>query len=125
MKIDRYDLLILAELYSSDGEVTTSDMAKELYDVEDRDALQKYDSRVRGKLKKLVDYGLIVKETKGKTSMYMVNPDAVTVAEGVVDANPLRGEEERREFELEDIVFARNGDYVFMYGVLPIEDLME
>lgn len=118
MKINSVDIDILAVLYRSDKALTTSTVAKRVYDQPDT-SISKLDARVRHRLQKLADYKLVdMKEDSSGTSKYIANEDNVICSEAEIKTQPKFSNEEH-EIVLDNLLFLYTEDVFYLAGYMP------
>lgn len=75
MNVDKTDMKIMKAMWMmEDEQITTTDLAKRVFDVSERYDVQKKDSLIRGRLKKLLRYGLILENRDDDVRHYALNP---------------------------------------------------
>lgn len=122
MKLDKIDLKLLNELYILKEKETTTSLAKKIFEVSKRSEIQKMDSKVRDRLKKLIGYGLVINEKIDGKTYYSLNMDAVVCARGSIKTKPKVDYLPEKEMEAENIVMITKKDGLYIHTHIPVED---
>ena len=79
MRLDRIDVEIVLNMLISRGSLTSTKLAKNIYNVKDRRKLQDLDANIRKKLEKLVRYGILNKSVENGKFVYEIAKDRVFI----------------------------------------------
>jgi len=107
MKIDETDILILT-IMARGGAMTTSEIAKHVFEIKDRRDLSRRDSIVRARLKRLCRYGVVM-ESQTKPRLYSVNPTRVVTGNGEVHIETKNGRAFKVELGAVVMIHVKNG----------------
>jgi len=72
MNIDKLDLIIMREMWIEET-ITTTELAKRVFNIKTRSELQDKTSHITKRLNKLVRYGLVKTVTEKKKKYYYLN----------------------------------------------------
>lgn len=104
--LDRLDIILL--LYLNDhGEVTTTEIAKNIFKPKDRRETVKLDNHVRSRLKALIKLGVVETITDGNTKYRLVE-DRFFMGEGKVSL-PIKGGK-KMLFDIGDFIVVKTDD---------------
>lgn len=107
LKLDEVDLDILTLMGQLDKseKVTTSEIAKKIFNIEGTNDLRKKTNFVRSRLNnKLVDRNLVDIEKEGKKNVYVLSDKVSTISKGELDYN---SEDRSEKLPLNNIVLIR------------------
>lgn len=131
--IDETDLTILRTLLELDkrGEdVTTSRVARDIFDIKDRKDYQEKDNIIRKRLKKLTEAGLVIESEEEENNRvfrtYNVDPDSIVMGDTVLEVKPdweedLNGEGKTYRMDVKNMLFIKNGNGFIIYGRTGVE----
>lgn len=119
MKLDDVDLKILQTIYeeSVEGEdLTTTFIAKEVYDTDNGVKLSTLDARVNNRLSKMSDYGIVSIDESGRSYTYELK-DSVIFGQAELDVDTYMNGGKNYKFDTEGMVFVKTegGFYGFTY----------
>lgn len=116
MKIDIYDLWIIDELNKPKGVLNYSTLAKEVYDIDDRQDLQAKTSSVYHKIKKLRRYGFLkIIKRKGK-KFYKLNRSRLMIPKTSSIKVKMPGYEKARKMPVDNLILVHIKEGFFLYG---------
>jgi len=122
MHIDKLDLKILRfllEKREKNENITTTAIAKQIFEINDREEYQKKDAFIRKRLNKLKDFGLINKAQEKingrEISFYSVNSESFIMGDVAMRIKP-DFEDTVREMNVENMIFIRNNPGWIIYG---------
>ena len=120
MKINNIDIDIIAELYKSERSLTTSSIAKRVYDFGDESdtSISTLDARVRHRLEKLEGYGLVVSEDTDGAAEYSANEGKVICANAEITTSPDFSDNEH-EIGMDNLLFLYTDDVFYIAGYMP------
>lgn len=122
MKLDRVDIDILYHLHQirSGEEKSISEIAKEIFDVEDRRQLKSKDALVRSRLDKLSDYDFVIEVEESSPTAYYLNDHKVIFGDITVDIEAEFSEGlEQYEFPMNRMFFVQKDKGMDVHGYLP------
>lgn len=118
MKFDEIDVGIIHYLHDN-GNQTTSDVAKKIFECKNSRDLLKQDSLIRVRLKKMVaNHIVLCSPTTPKT--YNINPECVFCGEGTLDIKINGGK--KIEVDFGDFLVIKGKDYMYINRILTNGD---
>lgn len=116
MKIDIYDLWIIDTLKKPKGELNYSSLAKEVYDIDNRQDLQAKTSNVYHRIKKLKRYNFLkIIERKGR-KFYKINESRLMIPEASSIRVKMPGYEKARKMLIDNLILVDIKGGFFLYG---------
>lgn len=119
MNLDKVDLSLIKILHDKDieKEMSTTDLAKEIFDPKCRDDVISYNSMITSKLNKLIDYGVVTRsKTDSNKWAYYVDDDDILVTDGSIDFNYMG---DKRSVDSDCIIFIPDTDGLYIISFLP------
>ncbi len=77
MKIDKTDVKIILNMLFINKTVTTTELAKIVYNINSRKEMQDKDSNIRKRLNKLCNYGILDRHTNNGKSYYSIKKGSI------------------------------------------------
>jgi len=122
MKLDRVDIDILYHLHQiqTGEEKSISEIAKEIFNVNDRRELKSKDALVRSRLDKLADYDLVIEVEESSPTSYYLNDHKVIFGDITVDIEAeFQEKEEQYQFPMDRMFFVQKEKGMDVYGYMP------
>ena len=85
MILDKVDVEIVLNMITSRRPLTSTTLAKLIYNLENKNKIQDYDANIRKKLKKLEKYGILKKTVENGKYVYEISEGSVFIGFKVKD----------------------------------------
>lgn len=122
MNLDKVDISVIAKLWEKDEYMTTTELAKEIYDLEENDVgINTLDARARHRLEKLEDYGVVEIDEEGSVKKYGVDEDNVIFGKRGEIAVETEFGQGVYEHDVTPIIFLKADGGFYVNGFFPAE----